>query len=552
MQNTERTFILGNNDSLKLINGTYIEIPIEQSLNDSNIHEWIVQIFSEREVEQIVIEIGKNIKLSLLIAYHLRLCINELKKSVLAPILFVSNYSLNTIISEVPLFSQIIGTKGVYFSEINVKIIEKELENIQEITPLEYINNFLKVINIQQDEKVGRHSIANIWGAYVMSKASGLNVFNDNLSFKKDLYFKFVNAFNQIETLKPSSLKILGNISLGKSKKINAIGKKIILIDDEAHKGWGEVLKKIFITEKEDDFVIISEKVKDFESLSEESKNILDTKIFDLYLIDLRLNGLDEESTIKVQDFSGLKILKKIKELNQGYQVISFTASNKAWNFKALLDAGADGYYMKESPEYGFTSAISEQNYFDFKEKVEKCFSNSYLKNIYSELKYLKNLQCINIHKIDEYNVSLDIAWEQIKNRFLDFGFLTLFQIIERYADSLFFLDEATGDYYIENHIAIENSQIEKKWKLEYQEDKKNGSYFLVRESKQDSKIQPTTLFKVTCLLYFCLNKKELQLRDFGRLNRIRNEIAHRGNKSFCKIEDINYLLSIIKEIYSR
>jgi DNA-binding NarL/FixJ family response regulator len=28
-----------------------------------------------------------------------------------------------------------------------------------------------------------------------------------------------------------------------------------------------------------------------------------------------------------------------------------FTASNKAWNMKALLDAGADGYYIKESPE---------------------------------------------------------------------------------------------------------------------------------------------------------------------------------------------------------
>ena len=45
---------------------------------------------------------------------------------------------------------------------------------------------------------------------------------------------------------------------------------------------------------------------------------------------------------------------------------------------------GADGYYMKESPEYNFSKTISKQNFKDFKDNADKCFERSYLREIYT------------------------------------------------------------------------------------------------------------------------------------------------------------------------
>ena len=50
----------------------------------------------------------------------------------------------------------------------------------------------------------------------------------------------------------------------------------------------------------------------------------------------LRLNGAAEDGQLVPEEFSGYKVLRRIKELNRGNQVIMLTASNKAWNLKAL------------------------------------------------------------------------------------------------------------------------------------------------------------------------------------------------------------------------
>src|SRR5690606_17315684 len=155
----------------------------------------------------------------------------------------------------------------------------------------------------------------------------------------------------------------------------------------------------------------------DFESFSEANKNIINSEKFDLYLVDLRLNGLEEDENLKTKEFSGMKVLQKIKSLNEGNQVIIFTASNKVWNLKSLLDAGADGYYMKESPEYNFSRVISEQNYKDFKENVKACFGRGYLSEVYKHWINAKDIETTTDHNfIAESNIALDIAWEQIKN----------------------------------------------------------------------------------------------------------------------------------------
>ena len=72
---------------------------------------------------------------------------------------------------------------------------------------------------------------------------------------------------------------------------------------------------------------------------------------YDVIFLDLRL--LKEEDKVNqisnISDFTGTKVLRKIKDINKGIQVIIFTASNKVWNIEKLLEIGANGYYIKEN-----------------------------------------------------------------------------------------------------------------------------------------------------------------------------------------------------------
>lgn len=550
----ERTYILGNSKSLEGLGGTFIEIPDLKDKNEVKTHNWVIELFRANEIDKIVIEIGENPLLSLQIGYHIRLSIENIRERVLTPILYVSNLSLKTIMLQTEIYNQILATEGVFFSEFDLGSNKIEIEHLSGLNESEYLTKFLKVIHIEPDETVGRHSLANIWGAYAMDKASNANALSKDSEFKKKLYFKYISAFNNMDKLKPLRINMQGNMHVGDVNKIMAKGKRILLIDDEASKGWETVLRKILKTSTSEDFVVINEKVKDFEVLSKDSKRIIETQKFDLYLVDLRLNGLEEDENLKTEAFSGMKILKKIKSLNEGNQVIIFTASNKVWNLKALLDGdtGADGYYMKESPEYNFSKNVSEQNYKDFKDNIDKCFQKRYLKEIYTEWKNTKNKNTNSDSDfIAESDTALDIAWEQIKRNNLDFGFLTLFQSIESIANKLYSTDNYKDT--LEGEITIVKTDREQyEWLMTYKKDHQKGDYFSFGESMQESHRKPTALYMVSCLFKIKYQKDESFLKEIGSLNKRRNRIAHKGAKGFATKKDLIKILNILEEIRNR
>ena len=437
MENMEKTYILGNSQVLKELGGSFISIPALNTNEEYKVHDWLIPALDKNEIERVVIEIGKNPLLSLQIGYHIRLSIDDLKKKSLVPILFVSALSLNSIMLQTEMYSQILATKGVFFSEFELQSIQQEVEQITGLTESEYLTKFLKTIHVQPDETVGRHSLANIWGAYAMDKAANTNALPSDAKFKKTLYFKYISVFNNLDKLKPSPLKILGRISIGDMNNIEARDTRILLLDDEADKGWETVLRKVFKTTNDEDFVVINEKVKDYDALTDKSKRIIETEEFDLYLIDLRLNGLEEDENVNTEEFSGMKVLRKIKTLNEGNQVIIFTASNKVWNLKALLEAGADGYYMKESPEYNLSGKISKQNFTGFKQNVQKCFERSYLRDIYKDNQQLflilNSISSSNF--VNEIKNQLSLAYSLLNDASSDiqfaYAYISLYMIIE-------------------------------------------------------------------------------------------------------------------------
>jgi CheY-like chemotaxis protein len=141
---------------------------------------------------------------------------------------------------------------------------------------------------------------------------------------------------------------------------------KILLIDDNAYKGWKKVIEKVFLLLEENVEVAIN---------SQEAETKILNEKFDLIFLDVRLSEQDHEFTEPI-NFSGYKILKKIKLdfLNENFStpIILMTATNKIWNVDAFRNYGVDGFYIKEHPDYVFDKYTSLQNYNNLKSKFNQ------------------------------------------------------------------------------------------------------------------------------------------------------------------------------------
>ena len=397
-------------------------------------------------VDAIIIDVDSTKTPDACLSYALaiRLSLHEKKEAALAPIIFMS--SLTPDIFKNSPYSTLLQTKGISFE--TPLYTPTAVELIEPLTAKDYRPFFLDLIKVKPNSTEGRHSIANQWGADVLSRIV-LGTETDNALIKQarqSLYFKYVLAL----TLSEDAIL---SLSIGESTSeeteklttINATGKKILLIDDEADKGWSDVLKQML---NGSSFKTIKEQAADFSSLSEEAQNEIKYGNYDLIFLDLRMNGAQEEGKVRPEDFSGMKILKSIKELNKGTQVIMFTASNKAWNMKALMDAGADGYYIKESPEFAFPFKYSISNTKSFCNNIKKCLERSYLKDIASKVKaYNKELSNSNydVKFINQVSVQLDVAYTLISTAITQqqfaFAYISLEQILEIISEELIVLD---------------------------------------------------------------------------------------------------------------
>mgnify|MGYP007047329108 FL=1 len=130
----EGTYILGNSKVLEELGGDLIEIP--SLINEVEIHNWVIELFRVHEINKIVIEIGENPLLSLQIGYHIRLSIEFIKERVLVPILYVSKLTLNSVMLQTEIYSQILATKGVFFSEFELQSNKTEIEHRSNLVEL--------------------------------------------------------------------------------------------------------------------------------------------------------------------------------------------------------------------------------------------------------------------------------------------------------------------------------------------------------------------------------------------------------------------------------
>ena len=383
-----KTFILGDSslqDFAEEQGFEFIPFPERRPSSHEEIHDFMVDSFQGKEIESIVLDTESDLAFCLDLSMHIRLSLDVLGLNALSPIVFISELSMDALL-KLNQNSQIFLTSNVYLSPAS-KLLEC-IGNVSRMRLEDYHSLFLNKITVSPplSSLNERHGLANQWGAGVVYRLLNGKRYEgpecpELVKKQKDLYFKYILActVDDIQTLAIPEKRV----NLDSPLPIMSKGRKILLIDDMANAGWSLVIRQFFQDAEVD---VIAEKVHDFDEFSPEAKYMIDFGDYDLYLLDLRLGGDDEEDIYDTSSFSGMKVLKRIKNENRGRQVIMFTASNKAWNFKRLLDvsAGANGYYIKESPAFKFSESFSKKSLMSFREEAINCFKRDYLKDLYT------------------------------------------------------------------------------------------------------------------------------------------------------------------------
>lgn len=132
---------------------------------------------------------------------------------------------------------------------------------------------------------------------------------------------------------------------------------KILLIDDEALRGWKEVIEKVLFKGNKIDCAL---------NYIEASELLIENS-YDLIFLDLRFGESDHKEK-NIETFGGYKVLNELirsefANPNFSTPVLLFTATNKAWNIFEMLECGADNFYIKEHPNTSHDIEFSKNNY---------------------------------------------------------------------------------------------------------------------------------------------------------------------------------------------
>lgn len=414
---------------------------------DAAFHDFIIKIFDNYDINKLIIPVslgnGGGTFRGLKLAMHLRLT-REIGDKRFIPIVLTSDLDFDDIMmrakNDYLNLNYLLLTEGVALVENDVENIRAVVETVNAIPANKYQSDVLGRLKIVPSETVGKHSLANQWGAFRLDEIAQTNALTKRkelLNRQKELYFKFIRCVNDEGNITTTNTVTTAPYIIASS------GKRILLIDDEADKGWSDVLMKIFDAS---DFQFIQKNT--FAQFYGDAQAKITNEDWDLILLDLRLNPEQEEQPAFIAEgdinkYSGAQLLKVIKEKNSGTQVIIFTASNKAWNMKALLDLGADGYFIKESPELGFSYQFSQENVTNFIKNAETCLSKKYLQDIYAREAVVKTeLDNKKMGKPQEYQdfldqlkTQIDISYDLLYNANSDtkfaYAYIALFRAVE-------------------------------------------------------------------------------------------------------------------------
>jgi len=376
-----------------------------------------------------------------ILAYHIRLS-EELEDKRFLPIVIISDLDGFTLNKLEPM-ARILFTQNVFIIKNSKKDFDEFQKKKLNLLPFNQ-DKFINSIEIESPENSTNHSIANEWA--IDRWAKFVNAKSDIIRKNIDklynmLYIKYLLAKNPIENSK----------SLGfKRAKLSG---EILYIDDEWDKGWSDIFDKYFehtnITFEpfEYDF-----KDKNIYSIRAEIRNKIDEYNPDLVLLDLRLTKNDQidKNREDISKYSGIEILKDIKEINQGIQVLMLTATSKSLILDKLYQYDIVGYIKKEHPSD--KNIKIKENFNKLETLIDKGLEKKYLKEIWTIQNSILKLDLFE--KDDDYfdkikfevDTIFEILNSNIENK-IKFTLITIFKVFEILTNKYFKGDSKIGAY---------------------------------------------------------------------------------------------------------
>lgn len=550
--NPENIKTIFNSEKYKIVDFSFPSISFDpKESSDFNIDSFIckrvINEISKIDCDLIIIPVsltGNFLEfVGLRLAYHIRLTNAQHQ---FKPIIFLSDINLNELLKLNDL-CEILYSSGSYLLKNNGVEVEALIEThkLKSLSKSDF-KIFLDKINFSAPENyLSNHSVANEWG--ISRWANVLNVNDSKIIEVKDnieslLYFKYL--LNKYPPLSATPANYLLNFK-----------GKIVYIDDEWNKGWKSVLEKFFSFSRQITFKVLEEKFKDKDSADIVTmvKDYVIKEDPDLIILDLRLNDNDFNHNV-LSSFTGFTILNEIKALNPGYQIIIFSATSKIWNLLELQKNGADGFILKEAPDLNVEINYAKKSILKFKDNVEQSLSKNKHRTIW---RLMNDVICArnysNISYLSESNTSINIAWELLISGKLNYAYLTLYQSIERHGSVEWNSIEnsiltGSGNVKIIDP-ALSSDPLQSDCKLKYVNEN-NGSYFKIANDLRSNNQSVTALIKISAICAFRLGKDDIFLKRLGKLNKLRNDIAHDGKliNSYIEIEE---LLKLLLEIRS-
>lgn len=391
------------------------------------------------------------------LAYHIRLT-TELK---FLPIVIFSDLDGCSLSKLEPILSRIIFTKNVFLEPNSEKSIEKYEDKVfSEFDENNYKNGFLDLIQIDSPENSTNHSIANEWAIfkwanilemYHPSNRTNINQILNKISFS--LYFKYLKTKNNID--EPTEIDIKSLSKYTKNTKellgcINDFDGNILYIDDDHSKGWEDIFNYYFSLSKSKDKISILDfsNLKTYNQVEEALANQVKINMPDLILLDMRLIESDKNEE-DPENISGIELLKKIKSINPGIQVIMLSATTRSDILEqAYKNNKILGYIKKDH---------LDNNAFTTKENIEKLSSllkdgeeKFYLKDIWNIQQEILKLDIFSKNIYNEIKTEVEFIFELLDSSMekkFKFAMLTIYKVLEIIKD--IYIDDKSGKYLI-------------------------------------------------------------------------------------------------------
>ena len=344
------------------------------------------------------------------LAYHIRLS-EDLGDKQFVPIVILSDLD-GYILNKLSAMAKILFTKNVFVAKNELATylyFEKVFEQIKPI--IDPLKDYLELITVEPPKDyLSHHSISNEWSidrwAYTSKVQNSFACRNNKEKIENMLYFKYLLAKHRHqeeihEVIKPTQK---GNV---------------LLIDVEWDKGWSDIFKQILCNDglnfntfeydykdKSNFNLIVQLKYKNLKDIIEKT---------DVVILDLRLLESDVEND-DIENFSGIKILRNIHEINAGIQVVIFSATSKSVILDKLYQEKILGYIKKEHPE---------DIYIDTADNINKCIKlidkgleRKYLKDVYSIKNKIIETLAIDTTDIEEQDLEIFNKFGLDKNKY--------------------------------------------------------------------------------------------------------------------------------------